>query len=52
MWSPCVGICRLNDKGICLGCFRTIEQIKDAFNNTTTKEWQKLYGDVKLKGVS
>ena len=52
MNTPCVGICRLNDQGICLGCFRTIQQIKDAYNKDTTKEWQKLYGEIKTKGVS
>jgi predicted Fe-S protein YdhL (DUF1289 family) len=26
--SPCIGICQLNDSGICIGCHRTPEQIK------------------------
>jgi iron complex transport system substrate-binding protein len=25
--TPCVGICRLNERGVCVGCGRTIEQI-------------------------
>lgn len=25
--TPCVGTCRLNDSGVCVGCGRTIEQI-------------------------
>jgi iron complex transport system substrate-binding protein len=25
--TPCVGICRLNEQGVCVGCGRTIEQI-------------------------
>jgi len=27
MNTPCTGVCRLNDKGICVGCFRTIKEI-------------------------
>ena len=26
--SPCVGICELNDSGVCIGCARSPEQIK------------------------
>ena len=29
--SPCVGVCKLNDKNVCIGCNRTIEEIKQAF---------------------
>lgn len=25
--SPCIDVCRLNDKGLCLGCYRTGEEI-------------------------
>jgi hypothetical protein len=25
--SPCVSICRLDDNGVCVGCFRTGEEI-------------------------
>lgn len=25
--SPCVGICTLNEKDECLGCFRTLDEI-------------------------
>ena len=32
--SPCVGICKLQGN-ICIGCFRTIEQIKEAYESTT-----------------
>lgn len=27
MESPCVSICRLDDEGVCVGCFRTGEEI-------------------------
>ena len=32
--TPCVGICKLHGN-ICIGCFRTIEQIKEAYESTT-----------------
>jgi len=31
MNTPCTGVCRLNDKGICVGCFRTIKEIREAY---------------------
>jgi predicted Fe-S protein YdhL (DUF1289 family) len=36
--TPCIGICKLVDD-ICIGCYRTIEQIKEAYNEpkSTTK---------------
>lgn len=27
--SPCIGKCCLNEKDICLGCFRSLEEIKE-----------------------
>ena len=27
--SPCVDICRLDDQGYCVGCFRTGQEIAD-----------------------
>ena len=25
--SPCVGVCRLTDNGVCEGCLRTVDEI-------------------------
>ena len=25
--SPCIGVCTMNEQGICIGCKRTIEEI-------------------------
>lgn len=25
--SPCIGICQLDDRGLCVGCFRTGDEI-------------------------
>lgn len=27
--SPCVRVCTLDDAGVCVGCLRTLEEIKD-----------------------
>lgn len=27
MISPCVNVCKVNDDGICIGCYRTTEEI-------------------------
>ena len=27
--SPCISICRLNDEDICVGCYRSSEEIKN-----------------------
>ena len=29
--SPCIGICTLNDKDICIGCGRTVQEIHEAY---------------------
>ena len=32
--TNCVGICKLNEKKVCVGCNRTIEEIKKAFKKS------------------
>ncbi len=29
--NKCVGVCKLNEKNICIGCKRSIEEIKQAY---------------------
>jgi predicted Fe-S protein YdhL (DUF1289 family) len=29
--SPCVGLCKLDENKVCIGCNRTIEEIKKAY---------------------
>jgi len=29
--SKCIGICKLDEKKICIGCNRSIKEIKEAF---------------------
>lgn len=31
--SKCVGVCKLNEHKVCVGCNRTIEEIKEAYKN-------------------
>ncbi|MEW6990867.1 DUF1289 domain-containing protein [Colwelliaceae bacterium 6441] len=40
--SPCIGICQSDDKGQCLGCFRTREE---------RQNWIKLSSDDKQKVI-
>lgn len=35
--SPCIGICRLDDHGRCIGCQRTMEEIKQAYERLQAK---------------
>jgi predicted Fe-S protein YdhL (DUF1289 family) len=39
--SPCVGICQSNDKGQCLGCFRTRVE-RQTWTNINSDEKQKV----------
>ncbi len=33
--SPCIGVCQMNEEtGQCLGCFRTIDEIREWWNMT------------------
>ena len=36
--KKCVGLCRLDDKKICLGCGRTIEEIKELYEKNIGKK--------------
>jgi len=29
--KKCIGLCKLDDKKVCISCFRTIEEIKEAY---------------------
>lgn len=30
--SPCIGVCSMNDAGLCAGCYRTIDEIREWWN--------------------
>lgn len=36
--SPCIKICKLNKEKICIGCFRTIEEISNWKNMTDNEK--------------
>lgn len=39
--SPCIGVCQSNDKGQCIGCFRTRDE-RQAWININNDEKQKI----------
>mgnify|MGYP000495327396 CR=1 FL=1 len=39
--SPCIGVCQSNDKGQCLGCFRTRDE-RQTWINLTSYDKQKV----------
>lgn len=40
--SPCVSVCALNDDGICIGCWRSVDEIA---------EWSELDNDRKREVI-
>ncbi len=45
--SPCIGVCKLNTKGVCEGCKRTSKQIKEWWGYTD-KEKIKINKGLKI----
>ncbi len=41
MKSPCIRYCCLNDEDICLGCFRSLDEIKQ-WQSASNKQRQKI----------
>jgi len=39
--SPCIGICQSDEKGLCLGCFRSRDE-RLSWNNFTSDDKQKV----------
>jgi len=27
--SPCIGVCKVNSQGVCVGCWRTLKEIEE-----------------------
>ncbi len=40
--SPCISVCALDDKDICTGCYRTVEEIR---------QWSSLDNDARREVV-
>ena len=43
--SPCVGICQYNDEEVCIGCFRTAEEISQ-WTTISDEERDKIIGEL------
>lgn len=43
--SPCIGICQLGDDGLCIGCFRTANEI-GAWLSMDNRERLRLMDEV------
>ena len=45
--SPCIGVCKIDKKKkICIGCFRTINQISN-WSKLSDSQKQKIVNDLK-----
>lgn len=38
--SPCIKVCKLNDDNVCIGCNRTIEEIREAYYEKIIRKQQ------------
>jgi predicted Fe-S protein YdhL (DUF1289 family) len=39
--TPCIGVCKLKNN-ICIGCKRTIKEIKEAYDKVKELQWHLL----------
>ncbi len=48
--SPCIGMCWNTDldKGICLGCFRTLEEVSD-WRDMSDEQREKVLGVLEMR---
>jgi predicted Fe-S protein YdhL (DUF1289 family) len=37
--SPCINVCVLDDRNVCQGCLRTIDEIADWGRMSATEQW-------------
>ena len=38
--SPCISVCLLDDQGICVGCYRSAQEITDWFMADAMEKWE------------
>ncbi len=48
--SPCIKICKLHDN-VCVGCFRTIDEIKN-WKHSSKKEKLQILDNIKQRGYN
>lgn len=46
--SPCVSICNINDSGLCEGCFRTIDEIRE-WGRSDDAAKQRMWTDIRTR---
>lgn len=40
--SPCISVCQMNEDNICVGCFRSLDEIREWFQADNSKKQQIL----------
>ena len=40
--SPCIGVCRLDDSGLCAGCLRSAAEIGEWMRMSAPQQWALL----------
>ena len=40
--SPCINVCTLDDRGLCRGCLRTVEEITRWTRLTPRQQWDVI----------
>jgi len=40
--SPCINVCTLDGRGLCIGCLRTVEEIGRWIMLSADEQWQLL----------
>ena len=40
--SPCLNICTLDERGVCRGCYRTLEEIAGWIRMTPADQWATI----------
>lgn len=41
--SPCIGVCSINDTGLCAGCYRTIDEITEWWNMSDAQRAEVMH---------
>ncbi len=41
--SPCIGVCSMNDAGLCAGCYRTIDEIREWWNMSNSQRSEVMH---------
>jgi len=50
--SPCLGICALDEELVCLGCRRTVDEIKSWARLTPAEQWRLVDTELPAREAS